>query len=68
MSEHDPLCPDATICDEGDGWLCDLAAEARVDGIRRALAAIDALSTADPCDAGRCPTCDADTADFRAKD
>ena len=23
---------------------------------------------ADPCDAGRCPTCDADTADFRAKD
>lgn len=41
MIEHDDLCPDAVICDEGDGWLCDLAAEARVDGIRRSLDTVD---------------------------
>lgn len=39
--DHEPLCPDDTICEEGDGWLCDLAAEARVDGIRLALDTVD---------------------------
>ena len=41
MTGHENLCPDATICDEGDGWLCDLVTEVRLDTLRLALATVD---------------------------
>ena len=39
--DHEDLCPDNTICDEGDGWLCDLVAEVRSHTLRLALDTVD---------------------------
>lgn len=41
MTGHEELCPDDTVCYEGDGWLCDLVAEVRLATLRLALDTVD---------------------------
>lgn len=41
MNGHDDLCPSAVVCDEGDGWLCDLVTRALRDGVLLAIATVD---------------------------
>jgi hypothetical protein len=41
MTTHEDLCPDDTVCYEGDGWLCDLVNEVRLHTLQLALATVD---------------------------